>query len=302
MTAAYDHDGFWLKAKLFLNRATDDDGARSFDERAMWASMSLELLAKAALSRVSPLLIAEPNEEGTNLLAASGLTEAEARFISVRAKTVYVRCARAFKPFSSADALRITQARNEYVHGTGTGYGGIPAHAWWPRFWAQAAILIEAQDKSLRDLLGDRSDTAERHLDQNAKNVEHRTLSLISRAKQRVLERATGNVPARVARASRGPFDLLADLAYSGSASCPACGEQGTLEADESEVVGRETVQVGEHEWEQYVTRRAFPDYFSCANCELVLDRIELLEEAGLPDEFEFEGEEDYEEPEYGND
>jgi hypothetical protein len=302
MTTAFDHEGFWLKAKLFLNRAMDDDGARSFDEQALWASMALELLAKAALSRVSPLLIAEPNEEGSNLLAASGLTDAEARFVSVRAKTVYVRCGRAFKPFDSAEALRITQARNEYVHGTGAGFSGIPPSVWWPRFWAQASILVDAQDQDLHALLGSRDGVAEAHLEQNAKNVEHRTLSLITRARQRVAERTTGRVPARVVRLPRAGLDLTAGLSYSVLTPCPACGEAGTLEAEDSEIVSRESVQVDEYEYEHYVTRRAFADYFSCPNCELVLDRYELVQEADLPDTFELEDEEPYEEPEYGND
>ncbi len=61
MRAPYDSEGLWLKAKLFINRAMDDN-ARSFDERALWASLSLELLAKAALANHSPLLIADPME------------------------------------------------------------------------------------------------------------------------------------------------------------------------------------------------------------------------------------------------
>jgi len=84
-----------MKSRLFINRAMDSAENRSFDEQALWASLSLELLAKAALARVSPLLIATPNEEGTNLLIASGLVEGEANFQSAPAKTVFTRCASA---------------------------------------------------------------------------------------------------------------------------------------------------------------------------------------------------------------
>jgi len=111
MSVPYDYEALWLKAKLFLNRAMEENEPRSFDERALWASLALELLAKAALARVSPLLIAEPSEDGTNLLIASGLVEGDARFTSVRAKTVYSRCHKAFKPFSEAEAMKITHAR-----------------------------------------------------------------------------------------------------------------------------------------------------------------------------------------------
>ena len=55
----------------------------------MWASAALELLGKAALARVSPLLIAAPNEEGLNILIATGLIEGNAKFVSVSASTIF---------------------------------------------------------------------------------------------------------------------------------------------------------------------------------------------------------------------
>lgn len=86
MTAPYDYEALWSKAKVFLNRAMDPDPGRSFDEQALWASAALELLGKAALARVSPLLIAEPTEDGANILIAAGLIEGTARFTSVSAR------------------------------------------------------------------------------------------------------------------------------------------------------------------------------------------------------------------------
>jgi hypothetical protein len=116
MTAPYDYEALWIKAKVFINRAMDPGALRSFDEQAFWASAALELLGKAALAKVSPLLIADPQEEGRNLLIASGLVEGDARFKSVTAKTIFWRCERAFKPFSSNDALKMAAFRNEYLH------------------------------------------------------------------------------------------------------------------------------------------------------------------------------------------
>jgi hypothetical protein len=200
MSAPYDHHALWIKAKLFVNRAMDDDEARTPDERSLWAALALELLAKAALSRVSPLLVAEPTEEGTNLLIASGLVQGDARFTSVRAKTLFTRCQKAFKPFSLQEATLITGARNEYLHSSGVGFASIPQQAWWPRFWAQAVILIAALDKEIEDFVGaDRQDIVTSYLEQNAKNVENRAESLIERAKQRLLQYNEGTLPARVA-------------------------------------------------------------------------------------------------------
>jgi hypothetical protein len=121
LIAPYDHQALWSKAKVFLNRAMDPDSGRAFDEQALWASAALELLGKAALARVSPLLIAAPNEEGLNILIATGLIEGNAKFVSVSASTIFKRCQRAFRPFSAVDALKFADARNEYLHGPRSG-------------------------------------------------------------------------------------------------------------------------------------------------------------------------------------
>lgn len=107
MTAPYDHGARWLKAKMFLNRAMDEHAGRPFDERALWASLALELLGKAALSRTSSLLIAEPTEDGKNLLVAAGLVQGDAQFTSARAKTIFSRCQRAFGRADGARRCRI---------------------------------------------------------------------------------------------------------------------------------------------------------------------------------------------------
>ncbi|MFI9547602.1 hypothetical protein ACIHAR_27365 [Streptomyces sp. NPDC052016] len=313
MTNPFDHEALWTKAKLFLNRAMDDD-ARSFDEQALWAALALELLAKAALARVSPLLIAEPNEEGTNLLIASGLVKGDARFTSVRAKTLMARCHKAFKPFDQSEAMKIINGRNEYLHSSGTGFMAIPPHAWWPRYWAQAAVLVTALDREIEELVGsDRELTVTKHLERNAKNLEQRTEALIERAKQRRQQWLGGTLPAKVAAEWKSGQYLSATMSHSEAATCPACESAGLLE-------GEEVVNVqyhypptggygpdGEYDYldEASVTLTIGADYFSCPACQLVLNSYDLIRQAGMDTEFHVEGDA-YEyigrEPEYGND
>lgn len=304
MTAPYDHEALWVKAKLFINRAMDEDEFRSFDEQSLWAALALELLAKAALARVSPFLIAEPTEDGANLLIASGLLEGEARFISLRAKTLFSRCQKAFRPFNMTEASIITNARNEYLHGSAIGFTAIPQQAWWPRFWAQAAVLITALDKDIEDFVGfDRQDIVLRHLEQNAKNVEYRTETFIERAKQRLLQYRSGNLSARIAAEWKSGYDRRAGLLYSDDAICPACGDEGVLEGDS--IIETEThwEQNSEFDADLIVTHTIGSDYFSCETCHLILDGFEYIEQAGLPEVFSAEGDPaDYYEAEYGND
>lgn len=314
MIAPYDHEALWIKAKLFMNRAMDDDGVRSFDEQALWATLALELLAKAALARISPVLIAEPTEEGANVLAALGLTKGGGQFSSVRAKTVLARCHRAFRPFDAKEASRFTEARNEYLHGPGVPFLAIPQQVWWPKFWAQVDILIKALDKEMDDLVGpDREPLVDRYLAQNKKNIEDQTEAMIARAQQRLAQRNAGTMTSRMIAEWNSVGDLTAGMAHQVPQQCPACEFDGVLQGDEELERERErTVFSGETIYDQRDYDYAYPtftltiaaEYFSCPHCHLVLNRYEFVEQAGLPATFEVEGVEDseYAEPEYGND
>lgn len=305
MSVPYDHEALWIKAKLFLNRAMDEDESRSFDEQALWASLALELLAKAALARVTPALIADPTEDGINLLIASGLVEGDPKFISVRAKTLFSRCQRAFKPFNAKEAETFTSARNEYLHSSGIGFATIPPRAWWPRYWSLVIVLVAALEKEIVQLVGeDREQVVDNHLAQNAKNIEHRTEVLIERAKVRLAQYRSGSLPAKVAAEFRPGFDNSAGLSHFEPERCPACGELGTLEGNDISNTEVNYEQVGEFDFDATVTLTVSSEYFSCPTCQLVLDSYELIEQAGLPDSFYTDGDESdvFDDGGYGND
>lgn len=300
MIAPYDHEALWTKAKVFLNRAMDPGALRSFDEQALWASAALELLGKSALARVSPLLIAEPTEDGINILIATGLIEGTARFSSVSAATIFKRRARAFRPFNAVDAQKFAEARNEYLHGSGLGVMTLPPAAWWPQFWALAAILVTAQDRDLDELVGlDRTSIVDGFLELNTKNVEHRTEALLNRAKQRLTQYTARTLPAKIQAEWDSTTDLTASLSYSTREPCPACGELGTLEGDQAVDYDYDY----DYDYETVTATVDVPsDYFSCPVCHLVLDRFDLLVQAGLPESFQAIDENPPMEPEYGND
>lgn len=307
MRAPYDHASLWAKARVFINRAMDPEPTRSFDEQALWASLALELLGKAALAKVSPLLIAEPTEDGANVLIAVGLIEGTAKFTSVRASTVFKRCGKAFRPFNAATAMTIADARNEYLHGAGVGIAPLDPDKWWPRFWALASILLDAQDRDLDEFVGsERVATAQKHLDQNAKNVEHRVESLLNRAQQRLSQAKSGTLPAKIQAEWSTSINHSAGLSYSTLADCPACDAQGTLEGDDGSNMSYEYERDGDEDdpfaMSFWANVDVPSDYFSCPTCHLVLDGYDLIVQAGLPDHFTVIDDDPPLEEEYGND
>ena len=197
----------------------------------------------------------------------------------------FKRCQRAFRPFSAVDALKFADARNEYLHGAAIGFMTFEPEVWWPQYWALASILVTAQDRDIEELVGhDRTAVVEGHLEQNAKNIEHRTEALIARAQQRLAQYRAGVLAAKIPKEWQSDADLSARLRFTVRETCPACGAAGTLEGQDSS----DTTLDYEYDDEEEgpVDVRAIitvpVEYFSCSNCHLVLDRYELITHLGL--------------------
>lgn len=307
MIDPWDAEALWIKAQMFVNRAMDPDEHRSFDEQALWASLALELLGKAALAGHSPALIAVPSEDGANLLAATGLTARTGKFTSIQAKTVNARCARAFKPFNQDRAQRIADARNEYLHGAGLPFAAIPPDAWWAQYWGEASILIHACERTLEDLVGgDRVRFVEAHLARNKKNLEDRAEMLLDRARKMKALHESGQLTGRLAvKWEEFAGSPLAGLKYSDSSVCPACGATGVIEGDDAESYEEYVEQWGGDldNFDVGIRVSVGTLCFVCEECHLAIDDPELLDEVGIPDAFEAEGDPaDFVEQEYGND
>src|SRR5665811_1113667 len=110
-----------------------------------------------------------------------------ARAKSVPATAVFSRCKAAFPPFNADEADRIARARNEELHSGLMPFDAVPNQAiWWERYWAQAIILIEAQDEDVDSFVGSRrSSTVQEHLDSNVDHVNEYTTRRIAAGLQR---------------------------------------------------------------------------------------------------------------------
>lgn len=299
LTLPYDHEGLWSKTVLFLNRsysALDND---SFEEAALWASFALELLGKAALSKVSPLLIADPDDNGKSLLIAAGISQDVAGFKSVPAKAVFSRCARAFPPFNAREADRIAANRNDDVHSAALPFAALPPEIWWQRYWAQAVLLVSAQDRTLEQLVGaERVGGVEEHLAKNRANVAARVQALIARAHQRLALMRSAAISARAAAELAAAVATSTGMEYETFVECPACTERASLLGDYAQ---SGEIQYDEDDGSAWEELQVYAAAFACTNCGLTLEGPEFLAEAELPDSFEAEREYEPEWDDYGN-
>ena len=288
----FDADGLWMKSRLFMNRALDGAG-RDFEERAFWACCALELLGKAALARVSPLLVANPMDDGNSLLVASGVREsAEAQ--SVQAKAVWMRCERAFKPFKAGEAKKLSNGRNAYIHSAAIGFDAIPESAWWPSFWAQAVILLQHLGRSVEDYIGRAAAvTAQRHLQTKRDNLKRQLEARLESARTRLAQHDSGTLSAKES-AEWVTFTLPGYL-HSTPIECPACAGDALIGGDEKTDVRVESQAMSSDEsWQEPVVVISIAtNALVCPRCHLEIHEDDLLVEAGVDLSFDTEGDVD---------
>lgn len=267
-----------MKAKSFINRsfaASDDD---DFPLAALWAASSLELLAKSALCKINPLLVANPTDDGTSLLLAAGLPGDIGKYRSVTAKTLFSRCARAFRTFNKKVAMGIAHQRNAELHSGAAPFNAIGDQwVWWERYWSLAEVLINHYAGSLKDFVGlGRLNEVQGHLERNRANVKRRVQSRFDAAKQRL---QLGMVPPELPK----HYGELEDYI-----ECPVCGDDSLLQGEYGDRIGFITGGTEDEVWidEQI---EAWTNYFGCENCGLVIEGEDYIAAAGLPPTFETE-------------
>ncbi|WP_424465404.1 hypothetical protein [Pseudoclavibacter helvolus] len=288
-TNIYGPSAFWIKARLFINRAMDD--TREFEERAFWASCSLELLAKTALAHISPLLVVTPSDAGAGMLVAAGARSDDRPGSTILANVLWQRCSTAFPGFNAEEAKKIAANRNEYVHGSGALFGKRTEEVWWAEFWAVTAPLVEHCDCTIEDFVGRvRAIQVENYLQRNREHVANALRTKIAHAQTQLrLFESNGLTPANHEAWKR--YRLVSGFTYETTATCPACETSGVLFGEED--ISAETIYPDDLNGrnEPVVILEIAPESFDCPKCHLYITDLEMLEAANLHDSFEVERE-----------
>lgn len=292
MSLPHDYESIWLKAKSFINRSFDSRDSGDEPLAKLWAAVSLELLAKAALCHISPLLIADPSDDGNSLMIAAGLPGDTSKYRSVSAKTIYSRCARAFRNFDRDWAMSIAQERNAELHSGAASFAEIEDDdRWWERFWWGVEILLSYQSKALDDFVGfPRTTEVQERLEQNSANTKARVESRMAAARHNL----------QIGYSSKPTITGFYE--FSQLEECPVCQSNGELLGDYIE----ESIVASSFDWHDELPTEEvtiWTEAFACEECGLELRGEDQVAAANLPDTFVFEREyePDYSDF-YGND
>lgn len=274
---SWDREPLFTKAKLYFEKAYDEDKEEPYF--GLWCAMGLELLARSAVSHVSPTLLAEPDREHQNLLHALGLGSAKSQRKSIATISVLSLCQNLITDFIDINfkiASAIINRRNEEVHTGAAAFEEYPTQQWIAGFYKCCKILCEFQGESLNSLFGDDIEKeAELILTEVEESVIGKTKSLIA-AHSKVFGGKDADKREELKETAQKNGDRLSYRGYH-RVECPSCQCTATVFG---EPYGKQNIENTDDEI--IVRQSILPTKFNCIACELKLTSYSSLKAAGI--------------------
>lgn len=248
----------------------------------MWTSLSIELLARAALSNVHPALLAEQDKSGVNLISALGFPSLESSSApkSVSISEVFNRLVVLLPDFRKENATfgtLHTGCRNAELHSGELAFDGLKSATWQPKFYQTCKVLLESMGKTLKEFVGaDEAKAAEAVMgaaaDESAKAVKGDVA-----AHQKIWERKEENERETLTAQAL----IWANRQAGHRVLCPACNSAA--------LVSGEPVAPATHKLEDdIITERQeyLPTHFECVACGLKINGLSRLAAVNLADRY----------------
>lgn len=303
----WNYDGLWQKAKVYAERAMRE--RRDGPLFPFWCSLTLEFLARAALAKVHPALLADPRGD-ESMLYAFGYPAKKPK--SVPMDTVLTRCCAIVPNFTDNEkktALVLVNRRNEELHTGHPAFDDLPTRLWLADFYRISKLILVHLNLSLEDLFGpDESAAAQEMINAADKAViaEARRLKGMAEAAFNALSEEE-----REQRRLRGTTEARRYVtAQSNLITCPACGAQALVQG---KVVAESEPRLEEDDIVRDFT--ILPTTLKCFSCRLELSNHGALHALEVGGQFRGEHRDsaidyyaseidpaDYYEPDYGND
>jgi hypothetical protein len=275
----WSFDRLYGKARTYIHRAHDEPINSALF--AFWTSLALELLCRAALAKIHPVLLADATSEG-NIQYVFGIIP-KTNPKSIQAKTVFARCSvfvRDFTDKMSAHCLIMADRRNSELHSGVAAFEGIDNSAWLPATYEVMEVLLRHIGTDFAEFLGkDHAQSAIKMLKDRRENIKREVFDRLSAAKKIATDIAPERRTKREESVKAPIAKWLSENALRRGCSCPACGS-GAIMSGES--ISRGPARVDEDAATIQREVRVLPNLFRCPVCGLKLDGYQEMLEAGL--------------------
>lgn len=152
---ALETDALFGKSKVYIRRGLRAQVQGDIEEYQLWASLALELVGKAALSKVHPALVADP-QHYQSLFAACG-RQLSPDIRTITAKTLFERLGHVDKAFDARYQRFCEQMalrRNAELHSGESPFSGMSAEAWAREYWGAVEAILRMKGESFESWLG----------------------------------------------------------------------------------------------------------------------------------------------------
>ncbi len=286
----WEFDPLFAKAKLYAQRAHEENLDSPLF--GFWMSLATELLARAALARIHPVLLADPTAEG-NIHYVFGIVPKQ-NPRSVHAKTVFARCSVFIEKFTdqmSGHCLLLADRRNKELHGGDAAFEGLDPATWLPKTYEAFDVLLTHIGSSFHGLLGkEHGAIAASMLKDRREHIEKDVKDRISNARKEFEQLKGEEKTSRAGKTEVAMKQWLQKNPLGRPADCPSCGFAGALHG---ESLNRGPAKVSEDDGLLVREVRVLPTKFRCGVCLLKLDGYQELLQAGLGKVFTSSEEED---------
>ena len=278
--ASWAPDALYNKAVRYVQHMSAFDSDEW--EYALWASLALEFLARAALANVNPALLAKTEGGWASLYDALGFTPKEEKYApkSIAVSEVFKRLASILDDFTKEHenfCIVHTGRRNSELHSGEPAFDGIRGSDWQPQFYQTCDVLLASMRMTLQDFVGD---------DEAA--IAHQ---LIAAAADESSKAARGEVAAHKKvwlakdECDRDEFGAQAAVwatrHIGHRTKCPACSSTAIVvgEPATAPVQRLRDGQITE-------TQEYLPNRFECVACGLKIAGLSRLAVVGLGDRY----------------
>ena len=246
---------------------------------AIWSTLSLELLARAALSAISPTLLADAKKQSLdNLLFALDIPPKTANFIprSIDVSEVFRRLKELVPEYTQeleTFCRKHLSFRNEEFHSAATPFVGNKTTAWLPDYYRACEVLLASMNESLDSFLG-----------QDEAKVAEAMIAAANDESAKLIQRAVGAHKVVWGEKSAEERDLLANQSATWATrqtghrvSCPSCNCTAIVSGSAIAAPSRAIADDEIIETQEYL-----PSRFECLACGLKISGLSQLSATGL--------------------
>ena len=249
---------------------------------ALWSTLSLELLARAALCTISPTLMANAKSDWTHLLYALDIQPKTAKFVpsAIDISEVFHRLQELipdFTPELESFCKRHMSMRNEELHSGATPFVGARVASWIPDYYRACAVLLKSMEDSLDRFLGSAEAEVAEAMITAATDKSAKSIRKAVNAHKLVWDNNSAAEQEDLALKS----STWAIRQTGHRVSCPACNCDAILSGS---AIAAPLKRITEDEITE--TQEYLPSRFGCVACNLKISGLSQLSAAGLGDTY----------------